>query len=389
VQGHYELRRHGFQEARTLAEQSLAILRTMSPGKGTFYAVSLLAVVAEDYDERRRLTEEALAIAVEGQLGWLIPQCMVDLSRLILDQGELDKAKELALKALAICREMRDYNSAAGALDLLSRIAMRGQAYEEAKQWAQERLAAAEASGVRGNVSWSYSMLGDLAYTRGDYASAKRHYEDALALCLELDYREGAVFMLRGLGLAVLGLGDHQGAQGYFCDALNRAHQLGSNPIELMALTGVAQFLTAISEPLRAAHLNALILHHPSTWPDTQTSASEQLETLRGDLTTDVFEMAVEHGKTLDLDATVNALVTELSQPQHALPAAQLLADPLTERELEVLQYIAEGLSNYEIATRLFVGVSTVKTHINHLYSKLDVKSRTQAIAQARELSLL
>ncbi|MCP4543187.1 MAG: tetratricopeptide repeat protein [Chloroflexi bacterium] len=67
----------------------------------------------------------------------------------------------------------------------------------------------------------------------------------------------------------------------------------------------------------------------------------------------------------------------------------QPLIDPLSERELEVLRLIAIGLSNREIAGRLVVAVSTVKTHINNIYRKLDVSKRTQAVARARELNLL
>jgi ATP/maltotriose-dependent transcriptional regulator MalT len=67
----------------------------------------------------------------------------------------------------------------------------------------------------------------------------------------------------------------------------------------------------------------------------------------------------------------------------------QPLIDPLTKRELEVLQLIAAGLSNQEIAEQLVVAVSTVKKHINRMYSKLGVKRRTQAVARARELNLL
>ena len=67
----------------------------------------------------------------------------------------------------------------------------------------------------------------------------------------------------------------------------------------------------------------------------------------------------------------------------------QALPDPLSERELEVLRLIAAGLSNDEIAQQLIVGMSTVKTHINHIYSKLGVTSRTQAIVRAAELNLL
>ena len=70
-------------------------------------------------------------------------------------------------------------------------------------------------------------------------------------------------------------------------------------------------------------------------------------------------------------------------------PVAQALVEPLTERELEVLRLIAAGLSNREIAQELVVAVSTVKSHINHIYGKLGVRSRTQAVARAQELDLV
>jgi LuxR family maltose regulon positive regulatory protein len=63
--------------------------------------------------------------------------------------------------------------------------------------------------------------------------------------------------------------------------------------------------------------------------------------------------------------------------------------DPLSARELEVLALLSDGLTNQEIATRLFLAVSTVKVHTRNLYSKLDVHSRTQAVARAHELGLL
>jgi LuxR family maltose regulon positive regulatory protein len=75
--------------------------------------------------------------------------------------------------------------------------------------------------------------------------------------------------------------------------------------------------------------------------------------------------------------------------PAAQVAAGQTLVDPLTGRELQVLRLIAAGLSNREIAGELVVAVSTVKTHINHIYGKLDVKSRIQAVAKAQELGLL
>jgi two-component system, NarL family, response regulator LiaR len=61
----------------------------------------------------------------------------------------------------------------------------------------------------------------------------------------------------------------------------------------------------------------------------------------------------------------------------------------LSKREYEVLKLINQGLSNQEIADRLFVSLNTVKTHTSNLFSKLEVKRRTQAIQRAKELGLI
>jgi LuxR family maltose regulon positive regulatory protein len=76
-------------------------------------------------------------------------------------------------------------------------------------------------------------------------------------------------------------------------------------------------------------------------------------------------------------------------RPETRGRAIEPLIEPLSERELEVLGLIAAGLSNREIAQELYIAVGTVKRHTNHIYGKLGVHSRTQAVARARELGLL
>ncbi|MCX6045938.1 MAG: LuxR C-terminal-related transcriptional regulator [Chloroflexi bacterium] len=80
---------------------------------------------------------------------------------------------------------------------------------------------------------------------------------------------------------------------------------------------------------------------------------------------------------------------TALANANMRKPAIQKLVEPLSQREREVLHLIAAGLSNTAIAEQLVVSVGTVKTHLKHIYGKLAVQSRTQAIAQARTLGLL
>ncbi|HEX5807327.1 MAG TPA: LuxR C-terminal-related transcriptional regulator, partial [Anaerolineales bacterium] len=72
-----------------------------------------------------------------------------------------------------------------------------------------------------------------------------------------------------------------------------------------------------------------------------------------------------------------------------AVPTIRILHEPLSPRELEVLQLIAQGLSNDEIGKRLYLALDTVKGHNRRIYDKLQVQRRTEAVARARELGLL
>ena len=77
------------------------------------------------------------------------------------------------------------------------------------------------------------------------------------------------------------------------------------------------------------------------------------------------------------------------SIPTFTASAAASLIEPLSDREIEVLGLIAEGLSNQEIANRLVIAEGTVKKHIHNIFGKLDVRRRTQVVLRARELGLL
>ncbi len=78
-----------------------------------------------------------------------------------------------------------------------------------------------------------------------------------------------------------------------------------------------------------------------------------------------------------------------LLDPNFTINEAELQRLGISKREYEVLEMIARGLSNHEIADQLFISLSTVKTHSSNIFQKLGVQRRTQAIRRAKELRLL
>ncbi|MBZ0304038.1 MAG: LuxR C-terminal-related transcriptional regulator, partial [Anaerolineae bacterium] len=83
------------------------------------------------------------------------------------------------------------------------------------------------------------------------------------------------------------------------------------------------------------------------------------------------------------------ARIQQMMTQDSASPVSQPLVEPLSERELEVLQLVAEGLSNREICERLYLALDTIKGHNRRIFAKLGVQRRTEAVARAQELGLL
>jgi LuxR family maltose regulon positive regulatory protein len=80
----------------------------------------------------------------------------------------------------------------------------------------------------------------------------------------------------------------------------------------------------------------------------------------------------------------------ESEPPQHEPDSSMpTLIEPLSQRELEVLSLMAQGLTNADIAGRLFITLNTVKVHTRNINGKLDAHNRTQAVAKARKLGIL
>jgi ATP/maltotriose-dependent transcriptional regulator MalT len=383
------------ERARDLADESVSMLRRLPAGKEAILALKLLEDFAADEAERLQLAQEALDIARSSESGWWLPKCMMDLGYFAIARGDYGEAKDLIVEARASYRETGNSALDVQALLMLSDIARRQADYAGARQLAQECLLVAQDTGYSAAIWWSHFAIADLALVQGDSASAQVHYQAGLAVCQQLDDRGASVYAYCGLGRAACEAGNHEEARRSFGEALELAKTFRDRWAILEVFSGIAWLLASTGRAESALQLVAYVVQEPASSQDTKARATHMRERLENALSPEKVATAMEQGARLDFDITLSRLLTELrsTQQEHSTAdkraVVQASVEPLTERELEVLRYIAEGMSNYEIATRMFVGVSTVKTHINHLYSKLDVKSRTQAVARAQALNLL
>jgi LuxR family maltose regulon positive regulatory protein len=157
--------------------------------------------------------------------------------------------------------------------------------------------------------------------------------------------------------------------------------ELHRDEIEVQALRALAFQSRGDAPAARAALRQALALAEPEGYVRTFVDEGPPMARL-------LYEAAA-HGIA---PAYAGKLLAAFPAPPPDRPPpgpAAGLVEPLSGRELEVLRLIAEGLSNQEVARRISISLRTVKWHTGHIYGKLGVQSRTQAIARARTLGIL
>ena len=171
---------------------------------------------------------------------------------------------------------------------------------------------------------------------------------------------------------------------GESAEAAGRAGDL----IEVLALQALARWARNEKERAVSTLMRARALAEPEGYVRTFVDEGPPM--------VDLLSATLEACQRGRLDATgrvpvsyLAKLLAAVAQDASASATDTRLSEPLSERELEVLALISAGESNREIAGKLFVSVGTVKTHINNLYRKLGARSRTQAVARAREMNLL
>jgi LuxR family maltose regulon positive regulatory protein len=160
--------------------------------------------------------------------------------------------------------------------------------------------------------------------------------------------------------------------------------RMGST-LEILITTALAYHAQGSTSQAFASLERALTLAQPEGYFRIFVNEGETLRSLLSDFR-GLLEKQSRDNKP-ELMGYINKLLSAFSPPAD-IPLSNL-TELLSQRELEVLRLIAQGLSNDEISQRLFLALDTVKGHNRRIYNKLQVQRRTEAIIRARELGLL
>jgi len=159
--------------------------------------------------------------------------------------------------------------------------------------------------------------------------------------------------------------------------------------IEILLLTSVANQKIGDQARVMACFDRCLVLAEPGGYVRLFLDAGTTVRT--------ILRKAVKSGTCMEYTSKLLAAFDtetlnregDLHIPKSQSPPFPNLPEPLTDREIELLSLIAKGLSNQEIAQRLFISLPTVKWHASNIYRKLGVRNRTQAVVRARSLDIL
>jgi predicted ATPase/DNA-binding CsgD family transcriptional regulator/DNA-binding XRE family transcriptional regulator len=327
--------------------------------------------------------------------------------------------------ALALFRQIGDQR---GSRETMVRLAMgllnRGD-FVPAGELIEEGIRLARQAGDKSVLAFWLCLSGskDSFFQRKIDQRTVYKYQEALELCRELRYKNGVVWALIGLAEIAYMQGEYGQARVFYEQSLLLGQHIGSKGFIIDCLLGLAKIHCAHAEPERAARVlgatSDLIFRMwsgPSNTSEIYRRDCEDIQSAaRAQLGEAAFAVAFAEGQAMTLDRAIAETLSDttggqvirlLEEPllerELELPRAftarvnhdatwadQLLTDPLTPRELEILQYMSVGLTNQEIADTLVIGVSTVKKHVSHIYSKLGVSDRIKAVNHARALDLL
>lgn len=357
---------------------------------------AVAALVRGDYNDAEQLAEQARQRAEISHSPSNLSVACRTLAETYLRQGKPDRVHQYALRAYQICEEANDRWFMAYCLTTLGEVALEMQAYAGAKRYFESAYGLRQEFRDPEGMALVLAYLGDIAFQQQALAEALRCYDESRTLYRQINDPGGLARVLCGLSRTHLSLQDYQAAADTCRKALQITVTIQYIPVLLQLLVITGELCYAVQTQPRGLEVLALVVNHSAADHGSRTAVQQFLARHHiAELPSLLAGYDLQNtGSLLQMAANIEWELLEIAEIQGTKPSPartvdQPLLDPLSQRELEVLSYIAAGLQNREIADNLVVSLNTVKTHINNIYSKLNVTNRVQAVARAQELGIL
>lgn len=367
----------------------------MIPAIGSDPRITLgvLNVILSNYDDAARLGHDAYRDSVRrgDRLNQMTAAYL--LASACAGQQDLDEAAAFAAESVEIASVTEHAWFKAYCLNEQGNIAIAQGDYVAARDCYEESYRIRETFGDSEGIAVALTHLGQIDLHAGEPANALHRFERSLSLYRAISDKGGLISALTGVATACVQLGRFRSGRDAALEALEIAYEASIPGWISRVLCVVSELYLSTNRRAQGADVLTIVMNSEYTSPETVIEAQKLIERypflsnsarLRDDVPTQpdaLFMAALEAKQALPEMTLDDAAVSAGNQSG--------LVDPLSERELEILQLLSDGLTNQEIADQLYIVLGTVKTHNYNIYSKLGVKNRTQAINRARELNLI
>jgi predicted ATPase/DNA-binding CsgD family transcriptional regulator len=396
--GHYSEGRRWIEEALKKEGRTSGAMRAKA-----LNAVGRIAIAQSDTHRAEVAAQEGIELSTEVEIGSSLADSFRRMLGLAADwRGDYEQAKELTEESLMLSRQAQEKVSIADALIELAGILNYLGDRERGKELYEEGIVLCREVGYASGLGKGLLGLGYFLVLEGDYEQGATLNEEAVALFRERGYKANLEYALVNLGGAALLRGDHERARSYYEESLTLCKELGERLTASDCLEGLACIFAAEEASEQAARLfgAALALREAIGYQNTLEEDAWRepyVATARSLAGEDSWEEALAQGRAMSMEEAIEyALSAEepsATTPSSTTSHSSLSSAPehpagLTSREVEVLGLVATGMTNAQVAQRLFLSPRTVHRHLNSIYHKLGVRSRTAATVFALEHGL-
>jgi predicted ATPase/DNA-binding CsgD family transcriptional regulator len=309
-------------------------------------------------------------------------------------QGDHLSAEPLVQESLGLFKELGDKVGTAYALSNAGYVALGQGRYGQAIAVIEEAADLFLEEGEKWGAAIELGFLAVAWRNRGDHKRAKRLAERALAISREIGERQASTSALYTLAILARTEGKDEHARNLFEEGLRLSAELGNEADVAHCLEGLASMYGAEGKIVRAARLwgaeEALLEKLEDavyTYLPDRALHRSQVAAARSQVDEAAWTAAWTEGRAMSLEQAVSYALEQEPASDPAAPEPHLAG--LSAREVDVLRLVATGLTNAEVADRLFLSSRTVDWHMGSIYRKLEIHSRAEATRFAAEHGFL